>query len=92
MSVWITKALKKEFSWPAMLVVVDRALRGESPSSDQELALNSLVTLIARDRAAKKRPSSVDPRVAASAVTAMLWGLNTLEPRWGLLSSGPAAA
>ena len=67
---------------PAMLVVVDRALRGESPSSDQELALNSLVTLIARDRAAKKRPSSVDPRVAAAAVTAMLWGLNTLEPRW----------
>jgi len=67
---------------PAMLVVADRTLRGESPSSDQELAVTTLSALIADDRASKKRTSAVDPRVAAAAMSAMLWGLIALEPRW----------
>jgi len=67
---------------PAMLVVVDRTLRGGTPSSDQDLAVTALMNLLARDRASKKRTSSVDPRVTAAAVAGMIWGLTALEPRW----------
>ena len=67
---------------PAMMVVVDRALLGESPSSDQELAVTALMALIVRDRAKKMQTSAVEPRVLAAAVSAMIWGLVILEPRW----------
>jgi AcrR family transcriptional regulator/predicted DNA-binding transcriptional regulator AlpA len=67
---------------PAMMVVVDRALLGESPSSDQELAVTALMALIVRDRAKKMQTSAVEPGVLAAAVSAMIWGLVILEPRW----------
>ncbi len=67
---------------PAMLVVTDRALRGESVGSEQTLGVSKLATLLAGDQAQTGRTSAVDPRVLAAAVSGMLWGLNTLEPRW----------
>lgn len=64
----------------AMMVMVDRALRGLDPSSRQPLAVDALAGLLAeRSRGGR---SEVDPRMKAAAVGGLLWGLFVLEPRW----------
>ena len=44
--------------------------------------MTALMALIVRDRAKKMQTSAVEPSVLAAAVSAMIWGLVILEPRW----------
>jgi glutathione-regulated potassium-efflux system ancillary protein KefG len=65
-----------------MRVLTDRALQGKLGPTGAKLPLNALADLIATHRIDTAMPSSVDPRVTATCITAMRWGLNVMETRW----------
>lgn len=66
----------------AMRVLTDRALQGRLGPTSSELPVNSIAGVIAQHRADAGLSSSVDPKVAATCVAALSWGLFVLEARW----------
>lgn len=66
----------------AMRVLTDRALQGKMGPTGTQLAVNSIAAVIAQHRADAGLASSVDPRIAATCIAAMSWGLFVLEDRW----------
>ena len=67
----------------AMRVLTDRALQGKLGPPARPVAPHAMVArLIAEHSEAEGLSSSVDPRVLATCLTALVWGLHVLEPRW----------
>ena len=66
----------------SMLVLTERALRGDSTSTSATVSVNAIAELIATERDASQGSSAVDPRVLAACVGAMHWGLLVMEDRW----------
>jgi glutathione-regulated potassium-efflux system ancillary protein KefG len=65
-----------------MRVLTDRALQGKLGTPNTPLPINTIAEVIARHRQDEGLSSTVDPRVLAACIAAMVWGLNVLEPRW----------
>lgn len=66
----------------AMRVLTDRALQNKLGPTSIQMPLNAIAEVIAGHRHAAGLSSSVDPRVVATCIVAMRWGLNVLETRW----------
>lgn len=66
----------------AMRVLTDRALQGKLGPPHDQLPLTMVARLIAEHSEAEGLSSSVDPRVLATCLTALVWGVHVLEPRW----------
>lgn len=66
----------------AMRVLTDRALQGKLGPANTQLAVQSIADLIARHRADEGLASTVDPRIVATCIAALSWGLFVLEERW----------
>jgi len=65
-----------------MRVLTDRALQGKLGQPNAPLPINAIAHLITRHRVSTGASSTVDPRVIATCVAAVIWGLNVLESRW----------
>ena len=65
-----------------MRVLTDRALQNKLGPTSIQMPLNAIAEVIAGHRHAAGLSSSVDPRVVATCIVAMRWGLNVLETRW----------
>jgi AcrR family transcriptional regulator len=66
----------------AMRVLTGRALEGRLGPASTQLPLNAIAEVITAHRVDTGVSSSVDPRIVATCITAMRWGLNVLESRW----------